>query len=361
MEVTNKDILKHYLSSVLVYGLVLVLLFIIPAFNQDVPNPYISSLTVLLTYYILYVVFAYPIFKKLRPESVLTSRSVVIVEYLKKIFKKLPPEEKLTVLTMNEDEKQAFVILFIKAFFGSYCLSLLCNKYLPQLVYDFDFLNALFNNSMFYAQNNGFWGGVIQFIDDTADMWLILMFMITNLVLAFSYLTEANIFKNKIKYADTSFLGVFSCIICYYPFILLTEKIMPVTLKELVPVENAPVRISLYVLVIITNLIMTISVLRLGTKSGNLTNRGVVTSFPYNIVRHPEYAMRILYIILTIIPMYIIGELSVLGNIVLTAGMLMWILVYVIRAVTEERNLIKDDDYKNYMQKVKHRFIPFVV
>ena len=131
MEVTNKDVLKHYLSSVLVYGLVLILLFIIPAFNQDVPNPYICSLTVLLAYYILYVIFAYPVFKKLKPESILTSRSVVIVEYLKKIFKKLPLEEKLSALSMNEDEKQAFVILFIKAFFGSYCLSLLCNKYLP--------------------------------------------------------------------------------------------------------------------------------------------------------------------------------------------------------------------------------------
>ena len=361
MEVNQKDILKHYLASVLVYGVVLLILFIMPVFNQNVANPYISYLTVLLGYYVLYILVAYPILNKFKPQSVLNSRNVLIVDYVKRQFRSVPLEEKLKNITPNDEEKQAFVILFIKAFFGSYCLSLLCNKYLIHLGYDFGFLGAMWQQFIYYAQTSGVWAGFIQFIDDTADMWLTLMFTVITVVYALSYLTEADFLKNKIKYADTSFLGVVSCIICYYPFTLLAEKIMPIALKDLVPVENTPLRISLYFLVIIANFVIMLAVLRLGTKSGNLTNRGIVTGFPYNIVRHPEYSMRILYIILTVVPMYIIGKLSLFGNIILTIGMFMWIFIFVLRAITEERNLIKDEKYRNYTQKVKWRFIPFVV
>lgn len=361
MEVTKRDILRHYLCSLLVYGFVLVLLFFMPCFSQDVENPAFSYLTVLLGYYILYVIFAYPLLLKFKPESVLKSRNAAIVNYFKRQFKRLSAEERLFAIYMDENEKQAFVILFIKAFFGSYFLSVLCNKYLVRLGYDFDFISAMWGQCVGYIQSSGFWGGILQFLDDTTDMWLTLMFTLINLVFAFSYLTESKFFKNNINYADTSFLGIFSCIICYYPFSLLTEKIIPVAAKEMIPVDNTPLRLSLYFIVIVVNLIMTIAVLRLGTKSGNLTNRGIITGFPYNIVRHPEYSMRMFYIILTLIPLYIAGNLNVLGHIVLSVGMLMWIGVYILRAITEERNLIKDENYKNYVKKVKYRFIPFVV
>ena len=55
MEVTNKDILKHYLSSVLDYGIILLILFVSPLFNQNIENPWLSYFSVLVVYYILYV------------------------------------------------------------------------------------------------------------------------------------------------------------------------------------------------------------------------------------------------------------------------------------------------------------------
>ena len=358
-EVTNKDILKHYLSSVLVYGVILLILFITPLFNQNISNPWVSYLSFLILYYICYVIFAYPIYIKIRPQSVLYSRNVVITEYFKRIFVKSDnTEQKLNNLNLKEEEKQAFTILFIKTFFGVYSLSLLFNKFIPQMGYNIDFLNEMFSQSMQYIQTEGILGGIIQYIDDTADMWLSLMFTVTTFVFAFSYLTEADFLKNRIKYADTTPLGILSCLMCFYPFIMITEKLIPVQMQELVPIDNLYLRISIYILVILANFISMIAILRLGTKSSNLTNRGIVTGFPYNIVRHPDYAMQILYVILTMIPLYAAGDLNILGDIVLTIGMICWIFVYVIRAVTEERNLIKDDDYKAYCQKVKYRFIP---
>lgn len=361
MEITNKDILKHYLSSVLIYGIILLMLFVSPMFNQNIDNPWFSYFSVLFVYYILYVIFAYPVFKKFKPQSISESRNVVIFNYFKRQFGKgRDLEQKLTDMNLHENEKQAFVILFIKTFFGVYSLSLLCNKFLPQMGYNIDFLSEMFSQSVQYIETNGLLGGIMQYIDDTADMWLNLIFTITAFVFAFSYLTEADFLKNRIKYADTTFLGIFSCVMCFYPFMLITERLLPVNMQVLAPIENLYIRIVIYILAVLVNLVSMISILRLGTKSGNLTNRGIVTGFPYNIVRHPDYSMQICYIVLTMIPLYLAGDLNILGDIVLTVGMILWIGVYVLRAVTEERNLIKDEDYKIYCQKVQYRFIPKV-
>lgn len=361
MEVTDKNILNHYLSSILVYGIVLLILFVSPLFNQNIENPWFSYFSVLFVYYILYVIFAYPIFKKIRPQSISESRNVVIVDYFKRQFgRNRNIEQKLSDMNLKDNEKQAFVILFIKTFFGVYSLNLLCNKFLPQMSYNFDFLSEMFSQSAQYMEMNGIWGGILQFIDDTADMWLSFVFTITAFVFTFSYLTEADFLKNRIKYADTTPLGILSCIMCFYPFILISERLLPVNMQELVPIDGLYVRLTVYILAIFVNFISMVAILRLGTKSGNLTNRGIVTGFPYNIIRHPDYAMQICYIILTFIPLYLAGDLNVLGDIVLTIGMFLWIGVFVLRAITEERNLIKDDDYKEYCQRVKYRFIPKV-
>ena len=357
--VTNKDILKHYLSSVLVYGIILLILFISPLFNQNIENPLLSYLSILTVYYILYVIFAYPIYKRIKPVSVLESRNLVIVNYFKRQFRiERSLEQKLSDINLSDYEKQAFIILFIKTFFGVYSLSLLCNKFIPQMGYSIDFISEMFSQSINYIQSNGLFMGIMQYIDDTADMFLNLIFTVTTFIFAFSYLTEADFLKNRIKYADTTFLGIFSCVMCFYPFMLITEKIIPVNLQTLVPIDNLYLRILVFFLAVLFNLISLVAIARLGTKAGNLTNRGIVTGFPYNIIRHPDYSMQIGYIILTMIPLYAAGDLNILGDIVLTIGMFLWIGIYVLRAITEERNLIKDDEYKNYCRKVKYRFIP---
>ena len=96
----------------------------------------------------------------------------------------------------------------------------------------------------------------------------------------------------------------------------------------------------------------------LGTKSGNLTNRGIVSRFPYNIVRHPNYFMEILRNIIFTIPVYTMPQLQIPGKIFYTVGLIMWIGIYVMRSITEERFLSQDKEYVKYMEKVKYRFIP---
>ncbi|MFH0876389.1 MAG: methyltransferase [archaeon] len=91
--------------------------------------------------------------------------------------------------------------------------------------------------------------------------------------------------------------------------------------------------------------------LSLGTKSSNLTNRGIVDKGAYKYIRHPAYISKNAAWWLMAIPIM---------NAQLFFGLLLLSIIYFMRAITEERHLIADDDYKKYCKKTKYRFIPYV-
>lgn len=359
-EVTTKDILKHYCSSVFIYGIVLLILSLSPLFYESIQNPNIDYSAFLVIYYIAYIIIAPIIFFVFKPKSILESRNLAIIEYIKRQFKKNKnTEEFLQNIEPTDKEKQAFMILFVKAFFAYNCLSAIFNKFFASPRYDFDFIVAFIGQ--FFQDSSG--GGSIlpnigQFIIDTGDMWLKFIIGLTTIIYAISYLTETEFFKNKIKSVETTPLGVLSCIACYYPITLLTYKFIEVTPDSLLPVDNQLLLVILNLLVILVNFLALIAVLRLGTKVGNLTNRGIVTGFPYNIIRHPEYTMQICYILLTSVPLFLSNQYSIIIKVLMGIATLAWVYIYYIRAITEERHLIKDPKYQEYVEKVKYRFIP---
>lgn len=360
-KVTNKDVYKHYFSSMLVYGIILLFIIFCPVLNESIENEFFNYTTFFILYYIAYGIFSLPIYLWLKPEALLTSRNVAILTYFKRQFRKdMTLQQWLTHIEPKKVEKQAFMILFMKTFFGVYCVNVLCNKYLPGLDYDIAFLKEMFGLAINYSNASGFLPALWQFIDDTSDMWITIMLMLTNLIFAVSYLTELDLFKNKIQSIDTTPLGVISCIICYYPVILLTNQIIPQHNEELIPVENLGLRIFLNILTVLVNFGALLAVARLGTKSGNLTNRGIETRFPYSVIRHPNYSMQICYIILTSIPVLLLSGYSLLWKAIIIVGIIAWIGIYYLRAITEERHLIKDTAYREYAKVVKYRFIPKV-
>lgn len=359
-EVTTKDILKHYSSSVFIYGILLLILSLSPIFYESIQESWMDYISFFILYYIGYIIIAPIVFFIFKPKSILESRNIAIVNYIKRQFKKNETtEEFLKNIEPKEDEKQAFMILFVKAFFGFNCLSAIFNKYFVSPGYDIDFIRTIFLQDLQDITNGvGILPGIGQFIIDTGDMWLKFIMGISMIVYAISYLTELDIFKNKIKSVDTTPLGVLSCIACYYPITLLTYKFIEVTPDSLLPVDNQVILVILNLLIILVNFLALIAILRLGTKVGNLTNRGIVTGFPYNIIRHPEYTMQICYIILTTIPLMITMQYSIISKVLMVIATLIWIYIYYLRAITEERHLIKDPEYQKYVEKVKYRFIP---
>ena len=70
-EVTINDISKHYLSSVIIYGVVLLFITFCPGLNSQIENTYFNYIVFFVAYYICYIIFALPIYLKFKPKSVL--------------------------------------------------------------------------------------------------------------------------------------------------------------------------------------------------------------------------------------------------------------------------------------------------
>lgn len=359
IEISTKDILKHYISSIVVYGFILLFVIFCPLLRNGVENNQFNYIMFFIIYYVAYVVFALPIYLYTKPQTLLKSHNIAILEYVKRQFQRFENiGDRLKALDPKENEKQGIMIVFMKAFFGISCITILCNQYLPNIDYTISFLKEMFSQAITYTQSNGILLGTIQYIEDTFDMWLKIIVMLTTIILTVSYLTDCNLLKNKIKSIDTTPLGVISCIMCYYPLTILANQFIYSYTEETMPLPNTTTKIISIILLVIANLVILLATARLGTKSGNLTNRGIVTGFPYNIVRHPQYSMQMVCLIITTIPLFLMNDFMLIEKILYAFGTIGWIFVYYLRAVTEERHLIKDEEYQKYVENVKFRFIP---
>ena len=95
--------------------------------------------------------------------------------------------------------------------------------------------------------------------------------------------------------------------------------------------------------------IYTLASVALGPKASNLTNRGIVSAFPYSIIRHPAYISKVLMWWITMLPRI---------NMSFVLGMSFWTFIYFLRTITEERHLMADPDYQAYCKNVRWRFVP---
>ncbi|MCC6556452.1 MAG: hypothetical protein IT372_26120 [Polyangiaceae bacterium] len=98
-----------------------------------------------------------------------------------------------------------------------------------------------------------------------------------------------------------------------------------------------------------------------GLHFSNLTHRGIITTGPYSIVRHPAYAAKNFAWWCVMFPYAVADAISKEspGQLAMsTLGLLAMSGLYYLRAITEERHLGKDPEYRDYMKRVPYRFIP---
>jgi protein-S-isoprenylcysteine O-methyltransferase Ste14 len=101
----------------------------------------------------------------------------------------------------------------------------------------------------------------------------------------------------------------------------------------------------------------------LGLRASNLTNRGIVSGGPYRFVRHPAYATKNLAAWIAALPALAdaFARSWSLGLWIL-ACVILWTMIYVVRALTEERHLLMlDNGYAEYQAKIRYRFIPGLI
>lgn len=379
-EPDNNLVFKHYICSVIVYSCVFAILSLNPFFEKRVS---FELQSIFLYGLMAYLVLAPLIYLVFRPKSLWKSHNVEIVNYFTRVIKSLrdfragSADEfvaSLQKLLPSYYEKQALVLIFIKVFFGSIMVGGIYNNF-------FVLGNALqFGKNIFAApavmSGEGFSRWVWlkdlivanrEFLYTTA---VTILFTIDLSVFAVGYLTEMSILKNKIRSVDATPAGLIFCLLCYPPFNEVTHSFLGWNQRDCMIAFHdngcwitwifrfaAIIFLSIYVLASVA----------LGTKASNLTNRGTVSCFPYNIIRHPAYISKNLFWLFTTLPVFFVVFSGVnifqyLTKLILVLAIwAIYAAIYYMRALTEERHLLKDPDYQEYVKKVKYRFIPYLV
>jgi len=108
----------------------------------------------------------------------------------------------------------------------------------------------------------------------------------------------------------------------------------------------------LMILILICYLIYVWATIQLGFKFSNLTNRGIITSGPYAYIRHPAYTTKNVA--------WWLDNIYVFSNVWAMIGLGIWNFIYLMRGVTEERNLQTNKKYRSYQKTVRYKYLPCI-
>ena len=98
--------------------------------------------------------------------------------------------------------------------------------------------------------------------------------------------------------------------------------------------------------ILLCQCVYALSTVMFGLRFSNLTNRGIITSGPYRWVKHPAYLSKCLSFWLIGVPFF--PDLGWEAAVEQSLLLLMVCGLYVARAITEERHLARDPDYRAY-------------
>lgn len=214
--------------------------------------------------------------------------------------------------------------------------------------------NFLFSNAKLFFVNYDKIGmigiGLPQIIEATYFSILYVFLIVDTGFFTFGYLFEIK-GKSEFRSVDPYFTGWLAALMCYSPFNSITCQLIGWGSTDYSTFGPLPVTIVVLSFVLILYFIYAWASVALGPKASNLTNRGIVSWGPYRYVRHPAYICKNLAWIIMAIPLMKYGLPAILP-------LILWSLVYFFRALTEERHLLADPDYREYCRKVRYRFIP---
>ncbi len=181
---------------------------------------------------------------------------------------------------------------------------------------------------------------------------LVLLFTIDTFIFTLGYLVESTKLGNVVRSVEPTFFGWVVALVCYPPFNGLVGQYVPWGANDFAVYSTPWLTFGVRVVLILLLVVYVSASVALGFKASNLTNRGIVSRGPYAVIRHPAYVSKILFWWITLLAVF---------SWPFFFGMFFWTLVYFFRAITEERHLGSDPEYKEYCRKVKYRFIPGIV
>ncbi len=354
---------RHLVSAAVVYGIALLIITFNPYFRNllNVQFYGISPFKMYWSVYVTYLIIGAPIFLLVRPMSLWVSNPVRITGYFIRIAgKMIDPAKALEQGSWKPTyhEKHAIFFMIVKTFYGPLAVNAAIAGY-NEAVPIWHQLRLDVSPALHF--------------DIIYRLFITLIFMIEAFPYIISYHTDTKLFGNKVRYVETKPFHLFVCLACYPPFNLATLSFLGGSFNDPFSIIwkgdiNHPMTWILRILAMISAACLLSASLALFTRASNLTNRGIVTWGPYRIVRHPGYASKNIYWLLTFIPSFIpntaAANFSWSGYatycIMTIIGFIGWASLYFFRGITEERLLMRDPDYVEYCKKVKYHFIPFV-
>lgn len=175
-----------------------------------------------------------------------------------------------------------------------------------------------------------------------------------------SYSMESRWLENRSRSIDMTLTGWLVCFCCYEPLNQITGYLFP--FAPFVATQNPQDLILPSANFLITTKVIEViflcghiySDVSLGPSIANVTFKKLQTRGPYGLVRHPGTTTKLSFWLMQSIFYKQFWTLKIIY------GYAMWAIIYVSRALTEERHLKRYPEYREYMKKVKYRFFPWL-
>ncbi len=382
----TRQIFRHWFCSAVVYGVIILIFNFNRYFYSTLESTFmgLSARNFFNIIFVLYLLLSPVLFYIFKPKTLFRSHTILVFNYFKRIICSTIQPFNQSIAAENEqitsgierfipdkEEATALGITLIKMFFGSFVLGSLfitCENIRIDFPWTVESIKNIFifNKSLYYNPV------ILNTARDAFYTLLLnLMYFADLFCFAIGYLTESTLFNNRIKSVDLTPAGIFFCLSCYPPFNDTTGTLLGGYLPESLVFNNSPDGLGTWILKCIYLFFLFIyaaASVALFAKASNLTNRGIVDKWPYSMVRHPAYASKILFWSVPVIPLIFLSfkasGIDIIKCIVALLFIFLNILsttfLYYFRAVTEERHLLKDEEYVKYCKKVKYRFIPYI-
>jgi protein-S-isoprenylcysteine O-methyltransferase Ste14 len=221
-------------------------------------------------------------------------------------------------------------------------------------------------NSLLAAWNGIRQGMAGRALFDSSVFWACfqLILFVDTLLFTLGYIVEMPALRNRIRSVDPTFFGWAVCLACYPPFNDFTGRFLQWQSSDFPQFQNDAVHFAANISLLAALTVYSWASVALAFKASNLTNRGIVSHGPYALVRHPAYAAKNLAWWIGALPN--LYAIFASGNLRYGAYALLslsgWTLLYVLRAITEERHLLMGGNgYAEYTQRVRWRFIPRII
>ena len=185
-----------------------------------------------------------------------------------------------------------------------------------------------------------------------ANFLISVMFLIDMTLATVGYILTMKPLDAHIRSATPYASGWAAALICYPPFVLMGNggplDYHPGTLEWSYWLRNYPLLLWFNgALLVGLTLVYAWATVAFGLRFSNLTHRGILTHGPYSWMRHPAYVSKNLFWWLSTLPFLVSTESlgdAARNTLILAAvsGIYWW------RAMTEERHLRADEDYRTY-------------